>query len=157
MADVYKAIDPHIGRTVAIKVIKGYFSEDLEYQERFRREAKAVGNLQHPNIIVVYEMGWENGSPYLVMEYLNGIPLDKVIAQRQALAIVHKLGIVIEVLNALHCAHQHRIVHRDVKPANVMLLRDGHVKLLDFGIAREGDMSLTSTQVGTMWYMSGAV
>ena len=156
MGAVYKATDPRIGRTVAIKVIKGDFSDNPELLKRFYREAQAVGNLQHPNIVVVYDLGEENGSPYLVMEYLNGIPLDKVIAQRQSVPVVQKLGIVIEVLNALHYAHQHNIVHRDVKPANVMVLRDGKVKLLDFGIAREGDLGQTKTGqvMGTMWYMS---
>ncbi len=156
MGAVYKATDPRIGRTVAIKVIKGDFSENPELLKRFYREAQAVGNLQHPNIVIVYDLGEEHGNPYLVMEYLNGIPLDKIIAQRQSVPLVQKLGIVIEVLNALHYAHQHNVVHRDVKPANVMLLRDGHVKLLDFGIAREGDLGQTKTGqvMGTMWYMS---
>jgi eukaryotic-like serine/threonine-protein kinase len=156
MGAVYKATDPGIGRTVAIKVIKGDFSDNPELLKRFYREAQAVGNLQHPNIVVVYDLGEQNGSPYLVMEYLDGIPLDKVIAQRQSVPVVQKLGIVIEVLNALHYAHQHNIVHRDVKPANVMVRKDGRVKLLDFGIAREGDLGQTKTGqvMGTMWYMS---
>ncbi len=156
MGAVYKATDPRIGRTVAIKVIKGDFSDNPELLKRFYREAQAVGNLQHPNIVVVYDLGEEHGNPYLVMEYLNGIPLDKIIAQRQSVPLVQKLGIVSEVLSALHYAHQHNIVHRDVKPANVMVLRDGHVKLLDFGIAREGDLGQTKTGqvMGTMWYMS---
>src|SRR5271165_762595 len=85
MGAVYKAIDPRIGRTVAIKVIKGDFGENPELLKRFYSEAKAVGNLQHPNIVVVYELGEENGSPYLVMQYLDGTPLDKIIAQRRDL------------------------------------------------------------------------
>lgn len=156
MGAVYKAIDPRIGRTVAIKVIKGDFAEDPELRRRFDTEAKAVGNLQHPNIVVVYDFGEDNGSPYLVMQYLDGTPLDKIIAQRQNLPIIQKLEIVIEVLNALDYAHKHNVVHRDVKPANVQLLKDNHIKLLDFGIAREGNLGQTKTGqlMGTMWYMS---
>src|SRR5664279_5212492 len=101
MGTVYKAIDPRIGRTVAIKVIKGVFAQDPELRKRFDTEARAVGNLQHPNIVVVYEFGEENGRPYLVMPYLDGTALDKVIAQRQTLPIIQKLGIIIEVLSAL--------------------------------------------------------
>ena len=156
MGAVYKATDPRIGRTVAIKVIKGDFADNPELLRRFYHEAQAVGNLQHPNIVVVHDLGEESGNPYLVMEYLNGTPLDKIIAQRQSVTLVKKLGIVIEVLNALHYAHQRNIVHRDVKPANVMVLQDDHIKLLDFGIARQGDMGQTKTNqlMGTMWYMS---
>ena len=156
MGAVYKAVDPRIGRTVAIKVIKGDFAENPELLKRFYREAQAVGNLQHPNIVIVYDLGEENGNPYLVMEYLDGMPLDKLIAVRQDLAMIQKLEIVIGVLNALHYAHKRNIVHRDVKPANVQLLKDGHVKLLDFGIAREGNLGQTKTGqvMGTMTYMS---
>ena len=156
MGKVYKARDPRMRRTVAIKVIKGDFSEDPEFLKRFDIEAQALASLVHPNIVVVHDLGDEHGSPYLVMEYLDGLPLDKIIAQRQSIPIVPKLGIIIEVLNALHYAHQHNIIHRDVKPANVMLLKDGHVKLLDFGIAREGERGQTKTgqMMGTEWYMS---
>lgn len=156
MGAVYKGTDPRIGRTVAIKVIKGDFADNPELLRRFYQEAQAVGNLQHPNIVVVHDLGEENGSPYLVMEYVNGTPLDKIIVQRRSVPIVQKLGIVIEVLNALHYAHQHNLVHRDVKPANVMVLKEDHIKLLDFGIARQGDLGQTKTNqlMGTMWYMS---
>ena len=155
MGAVYKAIDPRIGRTVAIKVIKGDFAQDPELLRRFDIEARAVGNLQHPNIVVVYDFGEENGSPYLVMQYLDGTPLDKIIAQRQNLPIIKKLDIIIGVLEALDYAHEHGVIHRDVKPANVHLLKDGSVKLLDFGIAREGNLGQTKTGqvMGTMFYM----
>lgn len=155
MAAVYKAVDPRIGRTVAIKVIKTDLAEDPEFRRRFDTEARAVGNLQHPNIVTVYEFGEENGRPYLVMQYLDGTPLDKVIAQRQNLPIIHKLDIIIGVLKALEYAHEHGVIHRDVKPANVHLLKDGSVKLLDFGIAREGNLGQTKTGqvIGTMLYM----
>ena len=125
MGAVYKAVDPLIGRSVAIKVIKGDFAENPELLKRFYREAQAVGNLQHPNIVIVFDLGEENGNPYLVMEYLDGTPLDKLIAVRHDLPMIQKLEIVIGVLNALHYAHKRNIVHRDVKPANVQLLADG--------------------------------
>src|SRR5271157_4842624 len=126
MGAVYKATDPRIGRTVAIKVIKRDFAENPQLLRRLYIEARAVANLPHPNIVAVYELGEENGSPYLVMQYLDGTPLDKIIAQRRDLPVIQKLEIIIEVLNALHFAHQNGIVHRDVKPANVLLLKDGH-------------------------------
>jgi eukaryotic-like serine/threonine-protein kinase len=156
MGAVYKAKHPGFGAPRAIKVIKGDFAENPELLRRFYQEAQAVGNLQHPNIVVVHDLGEENGSPFLVMEYVDGVPLDKIIARRESKSLLEKLGIVIEVLNALHYAHQHNIVHRDVKPANVMVLKDGHIKLLDFGIARQGDLGQTKTNqmMGTMWYMS---
>src|SRR5208283_3644044 len=155
MGAVYKAIDPGMRRTVAIKVMKGDFAQDPELRKRFDTEARAVGNLTHPNIVVVYDFGEENGSPYLVMQFLDGTPLDKIIAQRQNLPIIQKLEIIIGVLRALDYAHEHNVVHRDVKPANVQLLKDGGVKLLDFGIAREGNLGQTKTGqvMGTMYYM----
>jgi len=93
MGAVYKAIDPLIGRTVAIKVIKGDFAQDAELRRRFNTEARAVGNLQHPNIVTVFDFGEENGSPYLVMQFLDGTPLDKVIAQRQNSGVKHSRSI----------------------------------------------------------------
>jgi serine/threonine-protein kinase len=156
MGTVYKAIDPGIGRTVAIKVIKGDFADNPELLSRFRSEARAVGRLTHPNIVVLHELDSDHGNPYLVMEYLDGTPLDKVISQRRDLTLIHKLEIIIEVLGALHFAHQSGIIHRDVKPANVMVLKDGHVKLLDFGIARQENLNLTKSGqlLGTMTYIA---
>src|SRR3974390_254911 len=155
MGAVYKAVDPRIGRTVAIKVIKGDFAQEPELRRRFDTEARAVGNLQHPNIVTVFDFGEENGSPYLVMQYLDGTPLDKVIAQRLNLPFIQKLDIIIGVLKALDYAHEHGVCHRVIKPANVHLLKDGSVKLLDFGIAREGNLGQTKTGqvMGTMSYM----
>ena len=115
MGAVYKAVDPRIGRTVAIKVIKGDFAQEPELRRRFDTEARAVGNLQHPNIVTVFDFGEENGSPYLVMQYLDGTPLDKVIAQRLNLPFIQKLDIIIGVLKALDYAHEHGVIHRDVK------------------------------------------
>jgi serine/threonine-protein kinase len=149
-----------IGRLVAIKVIVADYVDNPELLKRFYREAKAVGNLQHPNIVIVYDLGEENHNPYLVMEYLDGEPLNKIIASRRELSLLQKLGIVAKVCDALSYAHQRDIVHRDVKPANVLLLKNGQVKLLDFGIARLGKSGYTQTEtrkgqvMGTMSYIA---
>src|SRR5664280_2249257 len=160
MGTVYKGVDPLIGRLVAIKVIVADYIDNPELLKRFYREAKAVGNLQHPNIVIVYDLGEENKNPYLVMEYLDGEPLNKIIAARRELPLLQKLGIIAKVCDALAYAHQRDIVHRDVKPANVLLLKDGQVKLLDFGIARLGNSGYTQTEtqkgqvMGTMSYIA---
>ena len=156
MGVVYKATDPRIGRLVAIKMMTGGFAENPDLLKRFYREAQSTGMLQHPNIVIVYDLGDQEGNPYLVMEYLQGEPLDKIISSRRELSMVQKLDYVIQGLNGLNYAHQKGIVHRDIKPANLMVLTDGSVKIVDFGIARIGDQSLTRTGqvVGTITYMS---
>jgi len=156
MGIVYKGVDPRIGRSVAIKLMTSGFSKNEEAMRRFYREAQSVGVLQHPNIVVVYDLGDQDGTPFLVMEYLDGESLDKVIAARREISIVEKLQIIVKILHALNYAHQRRIVHRDVKPGNVMVMPDGDCKLVDFGIARVGDANLTHTGqiVGSMSYMS---
>ena len=156
MGVVYKATDPRIGRLVAIKMMTGGFADNPDLLKRFYREAQSTGMLQHPNIVIVYDLGDQEGNPYLVMEYLQGDPLDKLIASRRELSMVQKLDYIIQGLNGLNYAHQKGIVHRDIKPANLMVLNDGSVKIVDFGIARIGDQSLTRTGqvVGTITYMS---
>ena len=156
MGIVYKATDPRIGRLVAIKMRTGGFAENPDLLKRFYREAQSTGMLQHPNIVIVYDLGDQDGNPYLVMEFLEGEPLDKLISSRRELSMVQKLDYIIQACNGLNYAHQRGIVHRDIKPANLMVLRDGSVKIVDFGIARIGDQSLTRTGqvVGTITYMS---
>ncbi|MGH9492121.1 MAG: protein kinase domain-containing protein, partial [Terriglobales bacterium] len=156
MGVVYKATDPRIGRLVAIKMMTGGFAENPDLLKRFYREAQSTGMLQHPNIVIVYDLGDQDGNPYLVMEFLEGEPLDKMISTRRELSMVQKLDYIIQACNGLNYAHQRGIVHRDIKPANLMVLRDGNVKIVDFGIARIGDQSLTRTGqvVGTITYMS---
>ena len=156
MGVVYKARDPQIGRLVAIKKITTDFGKDSDLLKRFLSEAQAIGRLQHPSIVVIYDLGDDGGSPFLVMEYLTGRSLEKVLASRTELPLIQKLDIVMQVCDALHCAHQRNIVHRDIKPANVILLEDGNAKLVDFGIAHAADSGLTRTGqiLGTISYMS---
>ena len=155
MGVIYKGVDPGIGRIVAIKMITGAFADDPELLQRFYREAQSVGNLQHPNIVTIYDLGVEDGSPYLVMEFLEGESLDALIRTRRAMSLEEKLDIVVQVCEGVGYAHKHHIVHRDIKPANVMLLQDGRVKIFDFGIARIGDrMTLPGQIMGSAQYMS---
>jgi serine/threonine-protein kinase len=156
MGVVYKAVDPAIGRTVAIKMITGAFADDPDLLKRFYREAQSTGSLQHPNIVTVYDLGDQDGVPYLVIEFLEGEGLDKLIAGRRPFTMVDKLGLAIQVCSGLHFAHQRTVVHRDIKPPNVMVLKDGNIKIVDFGIARIGNDNLTrpGQMVGSIHYMS---
>jgi serine/threonine-protein kinase len=155
MGVIYKGVDPGIGRIVAIKMITGAFADDPELLHRFYREAQSVGNLQHPNIVTIYDLGVEDGNPYLVMEFLEGESLDALIRSRRAISLEEKLDIVVQVCEGVGYAHRRHIVHRDIKPANVMLLQDGRVKIFDFGIARIGErMTLPGQIMGSAQYMS---
>lgn len=156
MGVVYLARDPSIGRLVAIKTITSAVVADADHLDRFRREAQAAGGLQHPNIVTIYEMGTEDGVPYLVMEYLDGQGLDHLIARRTAIPFLERFADIVQLCRALQHAHQHRVVHRDVKPANIVVKRDGTIRVVDFGIARLVDTSRTQTGVmlGTVAYMS---
>ncbi len=153
---VFCAIDPTVGRTVAIKVMNA--PDDEEVVKRFRSEAKTVANLHHRNIVTVYEFGEQSGIPYLVMEYLGGATLETLIRQN-ALSLLEKLEIMTEVAEGLRYAHERGVTHRDVKPANIMRLADGSVKIMDFGLARiaaEGGARHTSPGfvMGSLRYMA---
>lgn len=156
MGVVYKAIDPGIGRSVAIKMMTGSFADNPDLLKRFQREAQSAGTLQHPNIVIIYELGTEDNHPYMAMEYLDGESLENIVESKRRMPLVDKLEIMIQVLNGLQYAHEHGIVHRDIKPGNVMVLKDGKIKIVDFGIARISDNSMTKTGqiVGTINYMS---
>src|SRR3954464_6760185 len=157
MGIVYKAMDNRIGRLVAIKMMTGGFADNPDLLKRFYREAQSTGMLQHSNIVIVYDLGDQEGHPYLVMEFLEGEPLDKLVATRRELSLVQKLDYIIQCCTGLNYAHQRGIVHRDITPANLMVLKEGSaVKIVDFGIARIGDASMTRTGqvVGTITYMS---
>jgi serine/threonine protein kinase len=156
MGTVYKATDSRIGRPVAIKILSGAYDDDPELLARFYREAKSTGSLQHQNIVTVYELGDQDGIPYLVMEYLEGQSLDSLLSSKKPLRIAEKLDIVVQVCNGLTFAHQRGVVHRDIKPANIMVLPDGTAKIVDFGIAHVGGKKLTRTGqvIGSIYYMS---
>lgn len=154
---VYSALDPTVGRVVAIKVLNTPGHSDLV--KRFRAEAMTVANLHHKNIVTVHEFGEENGAPYLVMEFLEGTNVQDLIRQHTPLSLHEKLSIMSEVAEGLQYAHGRAVIHRDVKPANIMRLSDGCVKIMDFGIARmaaETSTRLTQTGfvVGTLQYMA---
>lgn len=153
---VYSAQDPSVGRVVAIKVMNA--PGDVDLVRRFRSEAMTVAMLAHKNIVTVHDYGEYDGAPYLVMEYLEGVNLQDLIRQG-TLSLMEKVEIMIEAAEGLHCAHRQGITHRDVKPANIMRLADGTVKIMDFGIARiarESANRLTQTGfiVGTWSYMA---
>ncbi len=156
MGTVYKAVDPTMVRLVAIKTVTGAFSDDPLLLKRFYREAHSTGKLQHPNIVTVYDLGDQEGVPYLVMEYLEGESLEKMIKEGQPCPLAEKLSIIIQVCEGLGYAHQHEIIHRDVKPGNVVVLKDGGVKIVDFGIAQLGNERFTRTGqiIGSLYYLS---
>ncbi|HET7442140.1 MAG TPA: protein kinase [Terriglobales bacterium] len=156
MGVVYHAMDPRIGRPVAIKVLTGALGEDQDLLARFYREARYTGGLQHQNIVTVYEFGEQDGFPFLVMEYLEGESLEDIITSRRTLLLAEKLGIIVQVCNGLSFAHQRGVVHRDIKPANIVVQKNGTAKIVDFGIAHVGGHRLTRTGqvVGSIYYMS---
>jgi TonB family protein len=156
MGVVYQARDPFIGRLVAIKTITSGLADDAENLQRFQREAQAAGSLQHPNIVTIFEMGSEEGMPYMAMEYLDGEGLDRLIARQTPVPFLERLSYLMQLCRALQHAHEHGVVHRDVKPANVVVKKEGTIKVVDFGIARLADTTRTQTGVmmGTVAYMS---
>jgi tetratricopeptide (TPR) repeat protein len=155
MGTVFRGNDPRIGRQVAIKMLT-VAAEDPDLLIRFYREAKYTGSLHHQNIVTVYELGHQDGVPYLVMEYLEGVSLEALISSGRSMPMAEKLGIILQVCSGLTYAHQQSLVHRDIKPANIMILPDGTAKIVDFGIALLGGSRLTRTGhvVGSLNYMS---
>ena len=137
MAQVYKAINMSNRRYVAVKMLKEEYKNDAEFLRRFQREASAILNLSHENIVRAYGVGTYNDLPYLVMEYVEGRTLKDLIGSNGALPVRTAIGITCQILDALSAAHAHGIIHRDVKPQNVIVTDKGRVKLADFGIARE--------------------
>lgn len=159
MGVVYKAKDPLIDRIVAIKTINlGMAQEEKEeYEARFYQEAKAAGRLSHPNIVTIYDVGKSSEVAYIAMEFLQGRELRDILNDGQEMPVQRVLDIVIQVALGLAYAHEHGIVHRDVKPSNIMVIRDGHVKITDFGIARMESASVrtqTGMVLGSPKYMS---
>jgi serine/threonine-protein kinase len=156
MGEVYKAQDPLIGRLVALKTITNGMTGRADLLERFHREARSAGTLQHPNIVTIYELGQEGETPFIAMEFLEGESLDAIIERRPVLPVADKLSYILPVCRALNFAHKRGVIHRDIKPANVMITKEGRVKVVDFGIARQIDSSVTQTDsiIGTLAYMS---
>ena len=159
MGVVYKAKDPLIDRVVAIKTINLSLAVDEkeEYEGRFYQEAKAAGRLNHPNIVTIYDVGKSGDVAYIAMELLEGRELRDIMNGGSLLPVDQVLNIVAQVAQGLAYAHEHDIVHRDVKPSNIMVIRDGHVKITDFGIARMASSSVrtqTGMVLGSPKYMS---
>ncbi len=158
MATVFKAYQPTLDRYVAVKVLPDYHASDPIFKERFLREARAVARLDHTNIVQIYLLGEEENITYIAMQYVDGGTLKDLLKQSGALSVTDALKFVIQAAEGLGAAHQHGIIHRDVKPANMLLRKDGHLLLSDFGIVKilEGTTNLTrvGTGIGTPQYMS---
>ncbi len=156
MADVYLAEDQELGRRVAIKILNGRHANDAQFIERFRREAKNAAALNHPNIVSIYDRGEAEDTYYIAMEFLDGRSLKELIVGRGAAPINVAIEYARQILSALRFAHRHGIVHRDIKPHNVLVDGEGRVKVTDFGIARAGTSQMTETGsiVGTAQYLS---
>jgi tetratricopeptide (TPR) repeat protein/predicted Ser/Thr protein kinase len=158
MGSVFKAYDPMLDRAVALKVISSDSDANEELRARFFREAQACARLNHPNIVTVYELGEVEGQLFIVMELLEGQELRQIIAERKIVHLEDKLSLIIQICDGLDFAHQKGIVHRDVKPSNILVLRNGQVKILDFGIAHiEGTgtgLTRAGVIMGTIRYMA---
>ncbi len=155
MADVYKAKDHVLNRLVAIKVLKQEYSTDATFVKKFRVEAQSAAGLSHPNIVSVYDVGEDDGVYFIVMELVQGITLKNYIDMKGKLDIREALNISVQIASGLSAAHENRIIHRDIKPQNIIMSRDGKVKVTDFGIAKVADSTtVTTTAAGTVHYIS---
>src|SRR6202042_1967666 len=156
MADVFLAEDEALSRKVALKLLYGRFAADPDFVERFRREAQAAAGLQHPNVVSVYDRGDYDDTYYIAMEYLPGRSLKQLIRQEAPLDPVRAIDITIQILKAARFAHRRGVIHRDLKPHNVIVDDSDHAKVTDFGIARAGasDMTETGSIMGTAQYLS---
>lgn len=157
MADVYKARDTILNRVVAIKVLRAKLSDDAMALVRFQREASAASRLSHPNVVDIYDVGEYEGMHYIVMEFIRGRTLKELIAQRGALDVDEAIGVMKQLVSAINHAHEHKIIHRDIKPQNVLVKDDGTIKITDFGIAvANGSVQLTynNTVMGSAHYLA---
>ena len=157
MAEVYLAHDRHLDRDVALKVLHSNYAQDEQFIERFRREASNAASLNHPNIVQIYDRGEAEGTYYIAMEYLDGRPLKDIIVKYAPLRAEHVVSIASQILEALRFAHRKDIIHRDIKPQNIIVDDEGRVKVTDFGIARAGGaarMTETGSILGTAHYFS---
>lgn len=155
MADVYKGKDHKLNRFIAIKVLKKEFHEDDSFIQKFTSEAQAAGGLMHPNVVNVYDVGEDQGANYMVMELVEGITLKQYIQKKGRLSAKEAISITIQMANGIQAAHNKNIIHRDIKPQNVIISKEGKVKVTDFGIAKAANSNtMSSTVLGSVHYTS---
>lgn len=155
MADVYKAKDLRLNRFIAMKVLKSEYSSDKSFVNKFRGEAQSAAGLSHPNIVNVYDVGDDSGLHYIVMELVEGITLKRFIERKGKLEIKEAVGIAIQIAQGMEAAHDNHIIHRDIKPQNIIISKDGKVKVTDFGIAKATNSNtITSNAMGSVHYLS---
>ena len=155
MSDVYRAKDHKLNRHVAVKVLKQEFAENTEFVRKFRTEAQAAAGLMHPNIVNVYDVGEENGSHFIVMELVEGVTLKKYIEKKARISVKEAVSIAIQVAQGIEAAHNNHIIHRDIKPQNIIISKEGKVKVTDFGIAKAATSNtITSNVMGSVHYTS---
>ena len=155
MADVYKAKCHRLNRFVAIKILKQEYSSDAKFVTKFRGEAQSVAGLSHPNIVNVYDVGDDDGLHYIVMELVEGITLKKFIEKKGKLDVKEATGIGIQIAQGMEAAHASHIIHRDIKPQNIIISKEGKVKVTDFGIAKAATSNtITSNAMGSVHYIS---
>mgnify|MGYP000350311834 CR=1 FL=1 len=157
MSDVYRATDHILERDVAVKVLKSEFAEDAGIVSKFRAEAQSAAGLEHPNIVNIYDVGSEDGMYYIVMEYVEGITLKTYIEKKGHLNYKEVISIAIQVGRGIEAAHNKGIIHRDIKPQNIIISHEGKVKVTDFGIARfsrSEHRTMTDKAIGSVHYIS---
>ena len=155
MADVYKAKDCMLNRYIAVKVLKKEYREDENFVKKFRSEAQAAAGLLNPNIVNVYDVGEDRGLYYMVMELVEGITLKEYVQKKGKLSSKEAISIAIQMCTGIEAAHNHHIIHRDIKPQNIIISKEGKVKVTDFGIAKATTSQTVSTSaMGSVHYVS---
>jgi eukaryotic-like serine/threonine-protein kinase len=156
MANVYLAYDTILDRNVAVKILRGDLASDDKFVRRFQREAISASSLSHPNIVEMYDVGEDDGKYYIVMEYVNGKTLKNLIKKRGKLVLPEIIDIMLQLTSGIAHAHDSYIIHRDIKPQNIMILDDGMVKITDFGIAmavNANEITQTNSVMGSVHYL----
>jgi len=157
MGSVYRAYDPELERDVAIKVLHQVISEDNQNAQRLIREARAAARLVHPNVVTIYEVGKEEFGSFIVMEYVSGLPLSKIIAGSGPLPVERAINLICQILKALALSHKNNIMHRDIKPDNILVTENDEAKVLDFGIAKvakTSGLTVAGEVLGTVEFMA---